>query len=390
MCVDIYSFSIPASLGLIEKHFGMTRVQAAWFLGAGSLASGLAQPLFAWLSDLTNKRFFGGLGIVLAATWICSLGFAGNVFTVFVFYIFGMIGNGMFHPIAASTIGQLASHRRSLAVSLFFVAGMAGGAIGSVLGSRFIAEYGIYSLRWFIIPGVLVGLVFHWAISGIEHRGKDFKTVTASIGRASSRWISIGLLYIAASIRFSVNMSLVYLMVRLVEGRVATSAGLTDELEIARLAAPTVGQLNGFMIAGMAIGGFAAGSLIKAGKEKWPLVLGPFLFAPAIAILPFVETRFAGIFTMLAGIGFASMVPVTVAVGQRLLPHRTSFASGLLLGGAWAIALVGPRVVEYIQSQLGLSDTFFWVAVALAVSGLVLFPLSNKLLLDSANWSKSR
>ena len=42
----------------------------------------------------------------------------------------GMIGNGMFHPIAATTVAQMYRERRNAAASIHFVAGMIGGVLG--------------------------------------------------------------------------------------------------------------------------------------------------------------------------------------------------------------------------------------------------------------------
>ena len=384
--VDTYSNLVPASLGIIEKTFQLTREQAAWLLGVGSLSSGLAQPIFAWLSDWSNSRVFGGIGIALAAVFICSLGFANSAFGVFAIYILGMIGVGMFHPIAASTIGQVAFERRSLAVSMFFVAGMLGGIIGAVIGSRLIAHWGLSSLLWFIVPGLVVAAILHLNISGISHRPHEFHETAQTIGQRRQRWWHVFMLYVAAAIRFSVNMALVYLFVRLVESRVALSFPELSVTEVAKRAAPTVGTLNGFMTAGMATGGLMAGTLIKPGREKWPLALAPLLFAPAIAFMPLVPTAIGGLFTFLAGMGFASMVPVTLSLAQRLLPERTSLASGLMLGGAWAVAMVGPRIAESVNHHFGLPVAFILAAAALAISGIVLVPMNQRLIHSSKSW----
>ena len=40
--------------------------QTAWLLGIGSVSSGLSQPLSAWLSDRTDSRVYGPVGLVVA------------------------------------------------------------------------------------------------------------------------------------------------------------------------------------------------------------------------------------------------------------------------------------------------------------------------------------
>ncbi len=131
--VDVCAAIVPASLNIFEQRWNLTEKQSAWLLGTGSLSSGLAQPVFAWISDRTNSRVYGGLGLALAAALICSIGMAPTAVWVFVCYTFGMIGSGMFHPIAASTVGALNPLRRSKIITLFFIAGMLGGVTGSAL-----------------------------------------------------------------------------------------------------------------------------------------------------------------------------------------------------------------------------------------------------------------
>ena len=384
--VDVYSFMIPPSLGVVQQSFALTPEVAAWLLGAGSLASGLAQPTFAFLSDWTDRRIFGAVGIAIAATFLCLLGFANGPLTLFVIYIIGMIGVGMFHPVAASTIGQISARHRSVSVSLFFVAGMLGGMTGSVVGSRIISSFGLKSLIWLIAPGLILAVLLNRGISKVPHRHHDFKTAATKIGLRGARWTSISILYVASSIRFMVNMGLVYLLVRLFENRVASQNPELDQQEVARLAAPIVGSVNGCMIAGMATGGLLAGIVIRPGREKLPLILIPIFFAPAIYLFPqFVGL--AGLFAFLAGIGFSSMVPTSVAVAQRLLPERTSLASGLILGGAWAVALIGPRLAEFIESSYGIERAFAVFALLLFSSGLVILPLRNSLVKQASQWS---
>jgi len=65
-----------------------------------------------------------------------------------------------------------------------------------------------------------------------------------------------------------------------------------------------------------------------------------------------VEVPFAIVATILTGMGFGAVIPVSISLAQRLLPHRTSLASGLMLGGAWMIAFVGPLVAELIHKGL--------------------------------------
>jgi len=369
--IDALAAIVPASLGLLEARLMLRPEQSAWLLGLGSLTSGLAQPACALVSDRLGTRTLGVLGIALAAMGIGSLGLATNMVSLALIYVLGMIGVGMFHPIGAATAGELKRHRRTSAVSLFFVAGMLGGVLGAMLGPRLLALPGGFGLLpWVMVPTIAVAI----------YLGRNFATLLPSNNLVSKpragdsmsgSWSVVGILYVAAAMRFCVNMALLYLFVRWSQGHIQSVEVTWTVKEVARAAAPINGNLNGATLVGMALGGLAAGVFVRPGGEKWPMVLVPIVFAPVIALFPYMTVGVNYLLAMLAGIGFSSMIPVTIALAQRLLPHRANLASSLMMGGAWAVAMVGPRAAEFGVARVGLTNTFLATALVLAASGLV-------------------
>jgi MFS family permease len=323
------------------------------------------------------------LGVAVAAVLIGLLGLAPGISVIFEMYLNGMIGSGMFHPIAASTIGALVPSRRSQAVSLFFIAGMVGGVAGAAIAPRILLlDEGFAWLAAMALPGLLIALILHFQIRSVPHRARP-NPLGAAVAPPND-WRAVGMLYVAAAMRFTVNLALVYLYTRLIEQWVIAENPGFDSAATTRVAAPVVGNLVAFTMAGMAAGGLLAGSMIPAGREKWPLVACPVVFAPAIALLPSATSDVMPWLAFLSGIGFAAMVPVTLAVAQRLLPTRTSLASGLMLGGAWSVAMVGPILAEWIVLTAGMSAAFFATAGLLALSGILLLPFRSASLAVSA------
>ena len=381
--VDTFSQIIPASLGLIQDKWQLSDRQSAWFLGVGSLCSGLTQPLFAWLSDRRGNRIFGGLGLAIVALLISSLGLAASVSHLFAFYIFGMIGNGMFHPVAASTIGQLRPKRRSFAVSCFFVAGMLGGICGATIGPRLLGSPdGFQWLRYLAIPGLILAFTLHRQIRFVEHRQIEHSIDVSPKGPRASL-MPVILLYFSAAARFVVNMALVYLYVRWSEAALFAKQPNLTPSELAHLSAPMVGNMNSASIAGMAIGGFFSGLLIPAGCEKTPYICIPLCCAPLVALIPHANTTLIYLLVMGAGVGFASLVPVTIALAQRLMPGHTSLASGLMMGGAWSLATFGPILAEYLIEAHSINVAFYTFACLMAISGLIILPIPKVLISTS-------
>jgi len=389
--VDVYSAIVPPILALLEIRCRLESWQTALLIGLGSVSSGVSQPIAAWLSDRWDTRIFGPVGLLLAATCLCSIGAATSFATLAALFVVGMIGVGIYHPVGAAMAGHLAErihdHGRARGVSIFFVCGMIGGTAGAYASPWLAARPGGFGLLTLLmIPGLLLAALLHRSVGDEPHRHHEHRTIRLEPRDRTARWLAMVVLYVANAMRFTVNMALLYLFLRWSEAKVAAAhPGLGVEA-LAREAALLNGRLIAMMVVGMGLGGLLAGSLIPAGRERWPMVLVPIALAPAILGFNVVGTDVAPLLAVLAGIGFASMIPVSLAIGQRLLPHRTVLASGLLLGGAWACAIAGPTGAERIlqRTDLGLEGAFAVFSGVLAAAGLLCLVLRPGLLRRTA------
>jgi len=381
--VDFYSFLPIGLLPLLRARLDATPAQVALLLAVGSVTSGLVQPAAAFVSDRLNTRAIGTLGLLVAAVAICAMPFAPSFAVLLALYSTGAAGVGAFHPPAVAAVGQLAGRRRSLAVSVFFLAGMVGGILGNVLPPQHAARFGVESLAWLAIPGVVVAAALAWAIHAVPHRRHDAHESHRGLSRTDRRrrWAAVWLLYAGNFVRFSVNMALVYLLLAWVEQRVRSHASADPlALELAQRASAINGAMQAAMQVGMGGAGLAAGWFLRSHHEKAALVAVPMLGAAATALIPNASVPAGFALTVLAGVGFGGLVPVTIALAQRLLPHRTSLASSLMMGGAWAFAGVGSLAAERLHHALGLHSAFVATAAALALAGLLSLLLPGPLL----------
>lgn len=373
--VDVLSAVVPTTLGILEERLQLTPQQSAWLFGIGPLFSGLAQPICALVSDRMGTRKLGTVGLALGALGIGAMGLVNEYWSLALVYTAGVVGIGMFHPVGAATIGQLWPDKRTSAISWFFVAGMVGGVLGSLLWPRLLAFPERFTwLPWIVAPIAALVVVLHRSFAGLLPL-RPRRDLSADEQSAPIAWLQVGMLYVAASLRFCVNTALAYLFLRWMQNEVATLHGDWSSVRVARESAPLVGNLNAALLVGMATGGMSAGAMVRNGKEKWPLVLVPLCFAPVIGLFPFLPVVAGYLLAVAAGIGFASMIPVSISLAQHLMPGRTNLASSLMMGGAWAVAMLGPTCAEWGVSNLGLEHTFIATAITLAVAGLVCLPL---------------
>ncbi len=378
--IDAYAVIVPSMIGLIEARCRLSAIETSIVVASITVISGLCQPIIAAISDRYDTRLFGGLGLGVAAVFLCQIGRAETFSQLLVLVLIGYFGVGIFHPIAASSVGQLGGRRRSLAMSGFFVSGMLGAAIGAVALPRFVGTAsGLTRLELLTWPGLVLAIFLHFLLRRATHRQSAPSSQIRWEGtHLRQRWRGLWLLYASTTMRAAVYVTIQYMYLRYAQQYVASQATVVrTSTEIANLAAPIVGDLVSMTIVGMAIGGLVCGVLVRHGRERWPLVLVPIFFAPAVVLLPLGPPSAARWLGLLSAVGFASLSPVALSLAQRLLPHRTSFASSLMLGGAWAVGAVGPTLAEWAMPALGVRGIFGCCAVLLAASGLLALKLGD-------------
>lgn len=428
--IDAFSFVIIAMLPALVIMLEIPPQQKALLLGLGSVASGLVQPIVAWISDRFDTRLPGYLGFAVAVLAISNVGHAHTVGQLAALFALGAMGVGAFHPPAAASVGTLAGKKRARMLAVFFLAGMIGGMAGNVFTPRYVAYFahtgvgidtraGLLALRWMMIPGLIACAVLAVAVRKVGHRAHGAHDTHASWSRDErrARWRAVWLLYASNVLRFGVNMALVYLFTEWATRHTAATLGAAASPDaIGARASSLNGMLQACMQVGMGGGGMLLGYLLGPRLEKTAFWLIPMLGALAVAALTQADhapmgarVLLAMTGSVLAGFGFGSCVPMSLSLAARMLPHRTSLACGLMLGGAWAFAFTGPLLAELVQNGLrakpsappwlldlagslpgpvsrglldgmGLDAGFFFAAGMLVIAGAITLALPGSLL----------
>jgi len=422
--VDFFSFLVVPLLSVLEGEVRMSHLQGALLLAVGQVASGVIQPVVALASDRFDTRWLGTLGFLVAAVAIGLVGYAETFSQLLVLQILGAAGIGAFHPVAAAAVGHLAGPRRSLGIAWFYLAGMLGGVLGNVSAGHYVERFarsggstdaGLKALLYLTPVGIAFVIALGLAIHGMPHRTHDAHTVHRALPEAErrKRWTGVWLLYAGNVLRFGVDVCLIQLIIRWTElmaldrstGGVFTDAVRIDasQLNGPLQAAKQVGMGLGGVALGwwfhvrherallvvmplvgaamvaalpytgsaMGLGGVALGWWFHVRHERALLVVMPLVGAAMVAALPYTGGAMALVVCALAGLGYGAVVPMTISMAQRLIPHRTSLASGLMMGGAWAVASVGSPISQRLSERFGLETAFLAVAVSLLFASLI-------------------
>lgn len=375
--VDFFSFVVVALLPVLRGRLDLTDGQIALAIATGSIASGVVQPLVAWASDRLHTRIIGTISFAVAVVAIALVPRAGSFAGLLALHAIGAAGIGAFHPVAAAAVGHLSGSKRSLGVALFYLAGMIGGTLGSYLSPAFVGAFGLGALGYLAAPGLAFAGALGLAIHAVPHRHDGARREHDALPPAQrrDRWRTVWLLYAANVVRFTVNMALVHLIVLWSEREALRRAGATVfTRELEARASMLNGPMQASMQVGMGAAGIAAGLLLRGRGERRAMILAPLLGASSMALLPHLGA-WAWTMGIVAGVGFGGLVPVTISMAQRLLPHRTSLASGLMMGGAWALAFTGPPLGQALVNAWGLDAAFAVVGSFLLASSVLAWRL---------------
>jgi MFS transporter, FSR family, fosmidomycin resistance protein len=372
--VDLFSFVIIPLLTVLEGRLSLSPTEGAFLVAIGSIASGVVQPLTAFLGDRHDTRWIGVAGFVLCVVAASLVGQAHNYWQILGLQVLASMGSGAFHPPAAAVMGHLSGRKRGLGMGVFFAAGMLGGIGGNTLTPAWAKAISVESLAWWMIPGLVLAAIGGYVMlsSPQRHPGAHAHHASKSAHERRASWRGIGVLYAGNAIRFTVNSMLFLLLVRWSEHQALLEAHATVMDKAIRANASTInGPMQAAMQIGMGIAGLSLGALIKPRHERLVLTLAPMIGALTIVAFPHVPHAAAFTLAILAGSAFAGVIPLTLSLAQRLLPHRTGLASGLMMGGAWSLAAIGPPLAQKLLDLLGQGPAFAISGGMLAISGLL-------------------
>ena len=110
------------------------------------------------------------------------------------------------------------------------------------------------------------------------------------------------------------------------------------------------------------------------------MIFIPLLAVVTIPIVPHTPPAVGFVLMIVAGLGYGSLVAPTIALAQRLLPHRTGLASGLMMGGAWAVGAGLAPVADALVDGIGLNVAFGVIGALCLVSSMLAAALPRDLL----------
>jgi FSR family fosmidomycin resistance protein-like MFS transporter len=335
---DLHQGMLPIILLYQRDVLDLSLSQVGVVAGVYNLVISLAQPLFGYLVDRWGERRVALAGAVWVALLGGALGFAPSAAVLTLLAGLSALGPAAFHPSGAAAAGRLATSRRGLGMSVFFVGGTLGYALGPVIAAGVFDRTGLHGTGW-IAPGVLVvalGVLrqvpFARSSAGASLRSARRGRLPLRALVRRSLWGGMAALLIVIGVRTWLQVSL--------------ATYVPQHLVSIGFAPGRASHWLALMQASVAVGVLIGGPLIdRAGPRA--LTTGVLVaLAPTIGYFGRSTPEAAGLVLVVAGLLIGIPLSMTFVVGQSFLPDDRGLASGLVfatssIAGAAGVALTG-------------------------------------------------
>jgi len=358
-CVlDSYSSFLMPLLPLLALKLHLTPAQAGLLIPTMMITSSLMQPFYGMLSDRYLKRSMSVFGPLVAAVFISSIGLANSLPALMACVILGGIGTGSFHPQSAALVSRASTQQRTTMMSIFSSAGTVGMAIGPVMITAVVANFGLEHSYYTAIFGILMCVLLWYYCPTLETRQAVSDTPPLrTLLRAV--WAPLLLLYFAVVLRSAVHVSIqTYLPFEL------ASSGL-QLTEIGRV-------LSCFILFG-GIGGFFGGTMADRWGARRVSMISLFI-APPLLIASFATHGLVSYALLALGGTFLNVaVPINVVMAQRLVPGGASTVSAIMMGFAWGVGALLSPITGALSARIGFTRALTMICILPVLAGVLMW-----------------
>lgn len=344
MVTDINQGALPALLPFFIVAYDLSYAAAAGIVFAANMTSSIVQPLFGHAADRFSKPWLLSAGLMLAGMGLALSGiFQGYQWIMFLAIISG-IGIAAYHPEAARLVNFAAGTRQGTAMSIFGAGGTIGFAIGPLIVTAALLQWGLKGTLVLIVPVSIMALVMTSQFSTFESlaSNKNRDQIRSGTAEMKDNWNAFWRLTITiigrSIIFYGLNTFIpIYWINALNQSKSAGAMALTI-----------------FAGAGI-IGNLLGGSLADRIGQKKVMLLGYISLTILLPILIFVNNVQAATLLLIPiGLVLYGTYSPSIVLGQKYLPNRVGFSSGVTLGVAVAIGGGAAPIIGRIADLYGI------------------------------------
>ncbi len=344
LATDINQGALPAMIPFFIVAYDLSYAAAAGIVFAANMTSSIVQPLFGYAADRFSKPWLLSAGLLAAGTGLALSGIMQSYHWIMVLAIISGIGIAAYHPEAARLVNYAAGSRKGTAMSLFGVGGTMGFAIGPLLVSAPLIQWGLKGTLVLIVPVTIMALIMISQFSRFESlaakRNRD-RRVADNVD-SKDNWAAFSRLTITiigrSIIFYGLNTFIpIYWIGGLGQSKAAGAVALTI-----------------FAGAGI-LGNLLGGGLADRIGQKKVMLLGFSGLTLLLPVLIFVDNvQVATLLLIPIGLMLYGTYSPSIILGQSYLPNRVGLSSGVTLGVAVAIGGGAAPMIGRIADLYGI------------------------------------
>ncbi len=344
LVTDINQGALPAMLPFFIAAYDLSYAAAAGIVFAANMTSSIIQPLFGHAADRFSKPWLLVAGLMLAGMGLALSGISPGYQWIMFLAVVSGIGIAAYHPEAARLVNFAAGTKQGTAMSLFGVGGTIGFAIGPLIVTFALLQWGLKGTLVLIVPVSIMALVMISQLS-------TFESLTASKDRGQS---------VSGTEVSKDNWGAFSRLTITIIGRSIIFYGLNTFIPIYWINALNQSKSTGAMALTIFAGAGIIGNLLGGGLadrigQKKVMLLGYFGLTIFLPILIFVNNvPMATLLLIPIGFVLYGTYSPSIVLGQNYLPNRVGFSSGVTLGVAVAIGGGAAPIIGRIADLYGI------------------------------------
>ncbi len=347
LITDLTGSALPTMMPFLKDPLQLSYTAVGAVIMVSNVTSSIIQPLFGYLSDKTEMKWFLPVSILLTCIGFSFLGLAPSFIVLLILVTVHGVGIALYHPEGSKIMHYFSGSRMATGMSFFQV----GGNLGMALGPLFIT----YAIAWAKLSGTLFYFILGVPMLGVlllflkeltlpvkGEKGdlREKREGSAPGFKKNKGWGAMALLVFAVSMRSWAHMGLItflpFYYIHFLNGD-----------------AITAGRLVFVFLMGGAVGTLIGAPVADKIGHKYYFCLSMIFSVPLLFL--FLQVRGTWVFIILFLVGFLliSSFSVTIVMGQMILRNRLGMASGLTIGFVIGMGGVGAGLLGIVADSWG-------------------------------------
>ncbi len=362
---DLYASFIIGVIPILAVKFNLSLFFVSLLTSITGISNSLTQPIFGYLADKYNSKYFLVFGPLFSAIFISVMPIMPKYYLLILTLFLGNLSVSLMHPPTAAIGGIFGGRFKGLSNSLISFSGTFGYSIGSIFIITVIEKLGLNFSPITMIPGVITAVILYKYLKLPNPKSKNNIISNINIYKKIKSISKIKIFRFSLIFAASFSRDILWIALTTFMPLHFSKTGI-NLINIGTI-------LIIFTLVG-GFGGILAGYFSDKMKNKTILIqIGLFLSVP-LTFFMFKVNNFVSIILFIA-VGFFSIgtLPLCIRVSQDIFPSNMSLASSLVMGLSVGSASVTMIFLGKVADFIGIQKTIEYLLILILFISLILF-----------------